>query len=224
MTTSPPPMPPTPVLETRRLILRPLRQEDAPAIQRRFPRWEVVRYLASPGALALSGRRRGEPCRAQCLAEMSRGESAHWTIYLKERPGRADRRHQPVARQRREPRPARLLAGPEFQGRGLDDRGGRAGDRISPSSNSAGRISGSAMPRPTARPAGSRRSRAHGWSTANPPVTSPATAGEWSGCSPARIGWRGATPETRHRWGVPLQWRVMIFRTASDSLDHIPSK
>jgi len=37
----------TPVLETQRLLLRPLRQEDVPAIQRRFPRWEVVRYLAA---------------------------------------------------------------------------------------------------------------------------------------------------------------------------------
>ena len=47
MTTSKPTLPPTPVLETRRLILRPLRQEDVPAIQRRFPRWEIVRYLAA---------------------------------------------------------------------------------------------------------------------------------------------------------------------------------
>ncbi len=47
MTPSQPPMSLTPVLETQRLLLRPLRQEDVPAIQRRFPRWEVVRYLAA---------------------------------------------------------------------------------------------------------------------------------------------------------------------------------
>ena len=38
-------MPPTPVLKTPRLILRPLRRKDAPVIQRLFPRWEIVRYL-----------------------------------------------------------------------------------------------------------------------------------------------------------------------------------
>ena len=38
-------MPPTPVLETERLILRPPRESDTPAVQRRFPHWEVVRYL-----------------------------------------------------------------------------------------------------------------------------------------------------------------------------------
>jgi ribosomal-protein-alanine N-acetyltransferase len=45
-----PALPDTPLLETRRLTLRPLSQQDVPAIQRRFPRWEVVRYLAAPSA------------------------------------------------------------------------------------------------------------------------------------------------------------------------------
>ena len=43
----PAPLPPTPVLETPRLILRPLRASDAPTIQRRFPQWEVVRFLSA---------------------------------------------------------------------------------------------------------------------------------------------------------------------------------
>lgn len=34
-----------PPLETERLILRPIELEDAPAIQRLFPRWEIVQYL-----------------------------------------------------------------------------------------------------------------------------------------------------------------------------------
>src|SRR6185312_7428956 len=38
-------MPPTPVLETARLILRPPRESDTPVVQRRFPQWEIVRYL-----------------------------------------------------------------------------------------------------------------------------------------------------------------------------------
>jgi [ribosomal protein S5]-alanine N-acetyltransferase len=33
-------------LETRRLLLRPLALEDAEQIQRIFPHWDVVRYLA----------------------------------------------------------------------------------------------------------------------------------------------------------------------------------
>jgi [ribosomal protein S5]-alanine N-acetyltransferase len=38
-------LPPTPILETARLRLRPLQLEDAPAVQRLFPRWEIVRWL-----------------------------------------------------------------------------------------------------------------------------------------------------------------------------------
>jgi [ribosomal protein S5]-alanine N-acetyltransferase len=38
-------LPETPILETARLVLRPLRLEDAPAIQRHFAHWEVVRWL-----------------------------------------------------------------------------------------------------------------------------------------------------------------------------------
>jgi ribosomal-protein-alanine N-acetyltransferase len=37
----------TPILETRRLILRPLAESDAPAIQRHFNNWNVIRHLAS---------------------------------------------------------------------------------------------------------------------------------------------------------------------------------
>ena len=37
----------TPILETRRLILRPLALSDAPAIQRHFNNWNVIRHLSS---------------------------------------------------------------------------------------------------------------------------------------------------------------------------------
>lgn len=37
----------TPEMMTKRLILRPLRPEDAVQIQNKFPRWEIVRYLTS---------------------------------------------------------------------------------------------------------------------------------------------------------------------------------
>ena len=79
------PMPPTPVLQTPRLVLRPIRSKDAPVIQRRFPRWEVVRWLnqripwpyPADGATAYV---------AGCLEEMARGEKAHWAIIPKSGP------------------------------------------------------------------------------------------------------------------------------------------
>jgi len=85
MTASSPPMPPTPVLETPRLVLRPLRRKDAPVLQHRFPRWEIVRHLdakipwpyPSGGAVAHI---------ETCLGEMVRGEKAHWAIIPKTGP------------------------------------------------------------------------------------------------------------------------------------------
>ena len=40
-------MPPTPRLETARLRLEPISMVDAPAVQRRFPQWEIVRHLGA---------------------------------------------------------------------------------------------------------------------------------------------------------------------------------
>jgi [ribosomal protein S5]-alanine N-acetyltransferase len=40
-------MPPTPSLETARLRLEPVSMRDALAVQRRYPRWEIVRHLAA---------------------------------------------------------------------------------------------------------------------------------------------------------------------------------
>ncbi len=72
-------MPATPVLHTPRLVLRPVRSKDAPVIQRRFPKWEVVRWLdakvpwpyPADGATTFVG---------QCLQDMARGEKSHWAI------------------------------------------------------------------------------------------------------------------------------------------------
>lgn len=75
-----------PILETPRLILRPLELADAEAIQRRFPRWEIVRYLANhipwpypeDGALTF--------IRDMALPAMHRGEQWHWSIRPKTAP------------------------------------------------------------------------------------------------------------------------------------------
>ena len=76
------PLPPTPVLETERLILRPLEARDAPAIQRLFPQWEVVKYLdpAIPWPYPDDG---AATNMAQCLAKRAAGEQFYWAITLK---------------------------------------------------------------------------------------------------------------------------------------------
>lgn len=75
-------MPPTPVLETKRLVLRPLREDDTTVMQRRFPRWDIVRYLAAhvPWPYPTDGAANHV---AQCLDRMARGERCFWTITLK---------------------------------------------------------------------------------------------------------------------------------------------
>lgn len=72
-----------PVLETPRLILRPLELADAEQTQQMFPHWEIVRYLNSVvpwpyppnGALTYY--------RDVALPAMQRGDEWHWTLRLK---------------------------------------------------------------------------------------------------------------------------------------------
>jgi len=76
-----------PVLETPRLILRPLELADAESVQRLFPHWEIVRYLNAvvpwpyppDGALSYY--------RGVALPAMERGDEWHWTLRLKSAPG-----------------------------------------------------------------------------------------------------------------------------------------
>lgn len=79
------PMPPTPVLETPRLVLRPVRSKDAPVIQRRFPQWEVVRWLDAkiPWPYPADG---AAAYVATCLEEMARRKKSHWAIIPKSGP------------------------------------------------------------------------------------------------------------------------------------------
>jgi RimJ/RimL family protein N-acetyltransferase len=76
----------TPGLETRRLILRPLELADAPAIQRLFPQWEIVRYLANivPWPYPPDGAEKF--IREMALPAAERGEAWHWTLRLKTHP------------------------------------------------------------------------------------------------------------------------------------------
>ena len=79
---------PAPELATARLILRPLELADADAVQRVFPQWDIVRFLASQvpwpypadGALTY--------IRDQALPAVERNIEWHWTIRPKAEPAR----------------------------------------------------------------------------------------------------------------------------------------
>lgn len=77
------PLPPTPVLQTERLVLRPLAPADAAPLQRRFPRWEIVRFLNPriPWPYPEDG---AASYIALAEGEMARGEKHHWSIRLKD--------------------------------------------------------------------------------------------------------------------------------------------
>jgi RimJ/RimL family protein N-acetyltransferase len=76
----------TPTLETRRLILLPLTLLDAEQVQRIFPQWEIVKYLASivpwpyprDGALT--------HFRDELLPAVARGDRWSWSLRLKSAP------------------------------------------------------------------------------------------------------------------------------------------
>lgn len=72
----------TPILETKRLILRPITIEDAPAYQRHFNNWNVIQHMGSvpwpypdDGALGF--------IETSMLPRMDRGEAHIWAITLK---------------------------------------------------------------------------------------------------------------------------------------------
>lgn len=76
------PLPPTPTLTTERLILRPMREADIPAIQREFPHWEVVRHLLAkvPWPYPEDGAATNV---RESLEKRARGEQFYWAITLK---------------------------------------------------------------------------------------------------------------------------------------------
>ena len=76
------PLPPTPTLETARLVLRPMEARDAPAIQRIFPQWEVVKHLNAqiPWPYPEDG---AATNMVASLEQRARGEKFFWAITLK---------------------------------------------------------------------------------------------------------------------------------------------
>jgi RimJ/RimL family protein N-acetyltransferase len=78
--------PVTPLIESQRLLLQPLKLSDAEQAQQIFPHWEIVRYLNNrvpwpyppDGALTYY--------RDVALPAIERGEEWHWTLRLKTAP------------------------------------------------------------------------------------------------------------------------------------------
>lgn len=75
-----------PVLETERLLLRPITLEDAPQIQQLFPHWELVKFLNAKVPWPYPADGTLTHIRDASLPAMARGECWCWTIRLKERP------------------------------------------------------------------------------------------------------------------------------------------
>jgi RimJ/RimL family protein N-acetyltransferase len=75
-----------PELETRRLILRPMDLADAPAIQRQFPRWEIVRLLAAVVPWPYPEDGAEQYIRNVVLPAVEHGTEWHWTVRRKDAP------------------------------------------------------------------------------------------------------------------------------------------
>jgi len=79
----------TPTIQTSRLILRPLALSDAPAIQRHFNNWNIIRNLASvvPWPYPDDG---AETFIRQQLEKIASGEEIyHWVLVLRSGDGEA---------------------------------------------------------------------------------------------------------------------------------------
>lgn len=75
-----------PTLEAPRLLLRPLVLADAPATQRLFPHWEIVRFMnaAVPWPYPADGAE--SFYRDVALPAMAAGQAWHWTLRLRDAP------------------------------------------------------------------------------------------------------------------------------------------
>ena len=78
----------TPVLETFRLVLEPLRLEDAEQVQPLFGQWDVVQYLAAGVPWPYPEGAAHAYYRDVALPAIERGDEWHWTLRLKQEPAR----------------------------------------------------------------------------------------------------------------------------------------
>jgi RimJ/RimL family protein N-acetyltransferase len=76
------------MLDTRRLVLRPLELADADQVQVLFPNWEIVQYLTRRVPWPYPENGAETFYREVALPAVERGEEWHWTIRLKSAPDR----------------------------------------------------------------------------------------------------------------------------------------
>jgi [ribosomal protein S5]-alanine N-acetyltransferase len=77
---------PTPILQTPRLVLRPLKLSDADEVQKIFPDWEIVRQLNARVPWPFPADGVHTFYRDVALPAIARGQEWHWTLRLKEDP------------------------------------------------------------------------------------------------------------------------------------------
>ena len=78
----------TPALNTGRLLLLPLELKDAEQVQRLFPHWEIVKYLAATVPWPYPPDGAYKFYRDIALPSAARGDAWHWTLRLKTDPER----------------------------------------------------------------------------------------------------------------------------------------
>lgn len=71
----------TPILETERLILRPISLDDAPDIQKHINNWNIIRYITAPWPYP-DGAALGHI--EATLSDVEKGNQISWVITLKE--------------------------------------------------------------------------------------------------------------------------------------------
>lgn len=73
----------TPIIETKRLVLRPLCLADAPQIQDKFAHFEIVQYLANIVPWPYPANGALDFLENIALPSMQKGEAWHWAIFQK---------------------------------------------------------------------------------------------------------------------------------------------
>ena len=76
----------TPILQTERLILRPIALEDAPSVQKYFNKWNIIRNLAAVVPWPYPDNGAETFIREQCFPQMEVGTSFIWGIVPKAGP------------------------------------------------------------------------------------------------------------------------------------------
>ena len=76
----------TPVLETERLILRPVQIEDAPAIQKHFNNWNIIKNLLDTVPWPYPEDGAEDYLKNRVMPQIEKGETFVWTLNLKINP------------------------------------------------------------------------------------------------------------------------------------------